>query len=44
MFSGTGFLTRDGRPAAIYHGKGSDRNQIAIATDRSLTAWEKPFP
>jgi beta-fructofuranosidase len=36
MFSGTGFLTKEGRPAAIYHGQGSDRNQIAIAKD---TAW-----
>lgn len=44
MFSGTGFLTLDGRPAAIYHGKGSDKNQIAIASDRALSAWEKPFP
>lgn len=44
MFSGTGFMTLDGRPAAIYHGKGSNRNQIAIATDRSISAWEKPFP
>ena len=44
MFSGTGFLTKDGRPAVIYHGEGSGRNQIAIAADRRLSAWEKPFP
>ncbi len=44
MFSGTGFLTKDGRPAAIYHGQGSGRNQIAIAKDGKLTEWEKPFP
>lgn len=44
MFSGTGFLTADGRPAAIYHGQGSGRNQIAIAKDRALSAWDKPFP
>ncbi|MBM4153417.1 MAG: hypothetical protein FJ221_00085 [Lentisphaerae bacterium] len=44
MFSGTGFLTREGRPAAIYHGQGSGRNQIAIAKDRQLSAWEKPYP
>lgn len=44
MFSGTGFLTLDGRPAAIYHGQGSGRNQIAIAKDRALSAWEKPHP
>jgi len=44
MFSGTGFITKEGQPAAIYHGQGSDRNHIAIATDRQLSAWEKPYP
>lgn len=44
MFSGTGFLTKDGRPAAIYHGQASGRNQIAVAKDRQLSAWEKPYP
>lgn len=44
MFSGTGFLTKEGRPAVIYHGRGSDRNQIAIADDRQLSAWEAPYP
>lgn len=44
MFSGTGFLTKEGRPAAIYHGEGSGRNQLAIAKDRALSAWEKPYP
>lgn len=44
MFSGTGFVTRDGRPAAIYHGQASGRNQIAIARDRQLSAWDKPYP
>lgn len=44
MFSGTGFLTKDGRPAVIYHGQGSGRNQIAVAVDRQLSAWEKPYP
>ncbi|RPI89743.1 MAG: hypothetical protein EHM42_02500 [Planctomycetaceae bacterium] len=44
MFSGTGFERKDGRPAAIYHGEGSGRNQIAIAKDRKLSAWEKPYP
>ncbi len=44
MFSGTGFLTKEGRPAAIYHGQASGRNQIAIAKDNSLSAWEKPYP
>jgi sucrose-6-phosphate hydrolase SacC (GH32 family) len=44
MFSGTGFITKEGKPAAIYHGQASGRNQIAIAKDRRLTAWEKPYP
>lgn len=44
MFSGTGFLTKDCKPAAIYHGQGSGKNQIAIATDRNLSAWEQPYP
>ena len=43
-FSGTGFMTKEGWPAAIYHGQGSGRNQIAIAKDRHLSAWEKPYP
>lgn len=44
MFSGTGFLTKDGTPAVIYHGQASGRNQIAIAKDRNLSAWEAPYP
>ncbi len=43
MFSGTGFITREGRPAAIYHGQASGWNQIAIACDNDLSAWEKPY-
>jgi len=43
MFSGTGFITKEGRPAVIYHGTGSDRNQIAIARDNRLSSWEKPY-
>ncbi|MBM4155104.1 MAG: glycoside hydrolase family 32 protein [Lentisphaerae bacterium] len=44
MFSGTGFITKEGQPAAIYHGEASGRNQIVIAKDRKLSAWEKPYP
>ncbi len=44
MFSGTGFVTPEGRPAAIYHGQKSGRNQIALAVDRELSAWGKPYP
>lgn len=43
MFSGTGFLTKAGKPAAIYHGQNSGRNFIAIAKDRQLSAWETPY-
>ena len=44
MFSGTGFFTREGRPAIIYHGQGSGRNQIAIAEDDQLEKWSAPWP
>jgi sucrose-6-phosphate hydrolase SacC (GH32 family) len=44
MFSGTGFTTKDGGPAAIYHGQASGWNQLAMARDRELSAWEKPYP
>lgn len=44
MFSGTGFITKEGKPAVIYHGWGSDKNQIAISQDRRLASWEKPYP
>lgn len=44
MFSGTGFLTKEGKPAVIYHGQASRRNQIAIARDNQLSAWNKPYP
>ncbi len=44
MFSGTGFMTREGKPAAIYHGQNSGKNQIAIAKNRELSEWEMPYP
>ncbi len=45
MFSGTGFMTRDGTPAAIYAGLSEPRHtHIAIAKDRRLSSWEKPYP
>jgi len=44
MFSGTGFVTKEGQPAVIYHGQGSGQNQLALAQDRRLSAWEKPYP
>jgi len=42
MFSGTGFITKDGRPAMVYHGKGSNRNWISYALDDNLDQWTKP--
>ncbi|HRQ49436.1 MAG TPA: glycoside hydrolase family 32 protein [Agriterribacter sp.] len=44
MFSGTGFYTKEGRPAIIYHGEGSGRNQISFAEDDMLEKWSKPIP
>ena len=44
MFSGTGFFTKDGKPAIIYHGWGSNHNQIATAADDNLESWNKPWP
>ena len=43
--SGTGFMTREGRPAALYAGL-ADQNisYITIAKDNQLSAWEEPYP
>lgn len=41
MFSGTAFLTKEGKPAIIYHGQGSGRNQIALALDDDLNEWSE---
>ena len=42
MFSGTGFLTREGQPAIIYHGFGSGRNQLLFALNDNLDEWTEP--
>jgi len=42
MFSGTGFFTKDGRPAMIYHGQGSGNNYLAFALDDNLDKWTQP--
>ena len=42
MFSGTGFFTKKGQPAIIYHGQGSGRNHLAFALDDNLDKWTKP--
>ena len=44
MYSGTGFITKEGRPAIIYHGKGSGKNHIVIAKNVQLSDWEEPYP
>jgi beta-fructofuranosidase len=44
MFSGTGFLTKEGTPAIIYHGQGSGKNQLAFALDDDLEKWTRPVP
>ncbi len=43
-FSGTGFYTKQGRPAIIYHGQGSGKNQLAFAADDQLEKWEPIYP
>ena len=43
MFSGTGFFTKDGKPAMIYHGRGSGKNWIMLGLDDSLDTWSKPM-
>ena len=43
MFSGTGFITKEGKPAAIYAELSQPSNTfIAIAKDNDLGSWEKP--
>jgi len=42
MYSGTGFFTKQGKPAIIYHGRGSDRNWLAYALDDNMNKWTKP--
>jgi sucrose-6-phosphate hydrolase SacC (GH32 family) len=42
MFSGTGFMTLDGRAAAVYHGQGSNRNWIVYALDDAMDTWSEP--
>jgi sucrose-6-phosphate hydrolase SacC (GH32 family) len=44
MFSGTGFFTREGQPAMIYHGFGSGRNQLVFTLDDNLDTWTRPRP
>jgi sucrose-6-phosphate hydrolase SacC (GH32 family) len=46
MWSGGGFITRDGRPAIIYHGSAGDvpgMNYVTIALDDQLESWSTPM-
>jgi beta-fructofuranosidase len=40
MYSGTGFFTKEGKPAMIYHGVGTG-NMISYALDDNLDSWSK---
>ena len=42
MFSGTGFFTKEGKSAIIYHGQGSGRNWIQYALDDQFNSWSDP--
>ena len=45
IFSGTGFITREGKPAAIYPGLSDPgRSYITVADDNQLSGWSKPYP
>ncbi len=45
MFSGTGFITAEGKHAAIYAGLAEpNQTYIAVAKDNQLSEWEKPYP
>ena len=44
MFSGTAFLNKDNVPTIIYHGKFSERNQLAFAMDDELEEWDLIHP
>jgi len=44
MFSGTGFYTKEGRPAIIYHGQGRGRNVIQHPADDTFDSWTEPVP
>jgi sucrose-6-phosphate hydrolase SacC (GH32 family) len=43
MFSGTGFFTKEGQPAMIYHGVATG-NMVTLALDDNLDSWTKPEP
>ncbi len=45
IFSGTGFITKEGKPAAMYPGLSDPgRTYITVAEDNQLSRWSKPYP
>ena len=45
MFSGTGFITKEGKAAGIYCGVSDPRQTfIVTAEDDNLDVWNKPYP
>ena len=44
LYSGTGFFTKEGRPAIIYHAQGAGKNVIQFAEDDLLDSWSAPVP
>ena len=42
MFSGTGFYTKEGRPAIIYHAWGRGRNVVHYPADDTFDSWTEP--
>jgi len=44
MFSGTGFFTKEGRPAMIYHGQWSGLNWVSYGLDDNLNKWGESDP
>jgi len=41
MYSGTGFFAKDGQPAMVYQGEGSNRNWIMYGLDDDLNEWSQ---
>ena len=44
MYSGTGFFTKSGEPAIIYHGESSGNNFLVVSRNPNLNSWDKPIP
>jgi len=42
MYSGTGFFTKEGIPAMIYHGRGTGSDWISYGLDDNLDKWSRP--